>query len=283
MSRPRLSWPDEQLREIMDALVARDRDFPLDNARFLDSLVDDVRAVTGRLYGATTYVRLLRDLSAMTGVTRCPSAPTIQKAIARAQALSPTRGGPVSEPGDGPGLDVHTLRRMLEPMLRETVAPLLAQQVASVSAQQGGAKSSGTTGEATLRLQLAEAALEDAHARIRRVDDENARLRRELGETQAARDLAGQHVKQMLAELHQVIAASASGSGALATVAEQLSGTERFLKSQNDSVRLQASAEADALRAQVRQLRERVDHLMLDNDQYRRALAAQRGNLPSAR
>jgi hypothetical protein len=276
VSRPRLSWPDDQLREIMDAIVARDRDFPLDNARFLEALVDDIRATTGRLYGATTYVRLLRDLSAMTGVTRCPSAPTIQKAIARAQALAPTHTGPVSEAGDAPGLDVHTLRRMLEPMLRDTVAPLLAQQVASVSAQQGGAKSSGIAGEATLRLQLTEAALEDAHARIRRVDDENARLRRELGEAEAARDLAGQHVKRMLEDLHQVIAASASGSGALARVAEQLAGTERFLKSQNDAVRLQASSQAEALRHQVTQLRERVDHLLLENDQYRRALAVQR-------
>lgn len=280
MSRQRLSWPDEQLREIMDVIVARDRDFPLDNARFLDSLVDDVRAVTGRLYGATTYVRLLRDLSAMTGVTRCPSAPTIQKAVARAQALAPTHSGPARETGDAPALDMHSLRRMLEPMLRETVAPLLAQQVTLVAGRQDDAPAIGA--ESTLRLQLAEAALADAHARIRRVEEENARLRRELGEAGAARDLAGQHVKQMLEELHQVIAASANGSGALARVAEQLVGTERFLKAQNDAVRLQATAEADALRSHVRQLRERIDHLTLDNDQYRRALVTQRGNPPSA-
>lgn len=34
VSRPRLSWPDEQRREIMDAFVARDRDFPHGNARY---------------------------------------------------------------------------------------------------------------------------------------------------------------------------------------------------------------------------------------------------------
>ncbi|MFB9124569.1 hypothetical protein ACFFYR_15915 [Paraburkholderia dipogonis] len=62
-------------------------------------------------------------------------------------------------------------------------------------------------------------------------------------------------------------------------MAGQLAGTERFLKSQNDAVRLQASAEADALRRQVTQLRERVDHLLLDNDQYRRTLSSrQPGN-----
>lgn len=42
---------------------------------------------------------------------------------------------------------------------------------------------------------------------------------------------------------------------------------------QNDAVRLQAGGEADALRAQNGQLRERIDHLMLEVDQYRRTLS----------
>ncbi|WP_208328636.1 hypothetical protein [Paraburkholderia sp. BL6665CI2N2] len=56
--------------------------------------------------------------------------------------------------------------------------------------------------------------------------------------------------------------------------AAQLAGTERFLKMQNDAVRLQASGEADALRAQNSQLRERIDHLLLEVDQYRRTLSS---------
>jgi hypothetical protein len=39
-----------------------------------------------------------------------------------------------------------------------------------------------------------------------------------------------------------------------------LAGTERFLKAQNDAVRQQALTEADALRAQNQQLRERIDY-----------------------
>jgi len=64
----------------------------------------------------------------------------------------------------------------------------------------------------------------------------------------------------------------ASGAS-LARAADQLTGTERFLKAQNDAVRRQVSAEADAVRAQNRQMRERIDHLLLANDQYRRTLA----------
>ncbi|MFL9913798.1 hypothetical protein [Paraburkholderia sp. RL17-337-BIB-A] len=63
------------------------------------------------------------------------------------------------------------------------------------------------------------------------------------------------------------------GATTLARTAEQLVGTERFLKMQNDAVRLQASGEADALRAQNGQLRERIDHLLLEVDEYRRTFS----------
>ncbi|MEM5372668.1 hypothetical protein V4C53_42560 [Paraburkholderia azotifigens] len=88
MGRPRIEWDDAQLRAIMGALAALDRDFPLDNARFLDGLVAAMRAITGRVYGATTYGRLLRDVAPQAGVTRRPSTPTIQAAVLRAQALA---------------------------------------------------------------------------------------------------------------------------------------------------------------------------------------------------
>ena len=67
---------------------------------------------------------------------------------------------------------------------------------------------------------------------------------------------------------------SAGAAQALADVSRKLSGTESFLKLQNDAVRIQASAEADALKSRVKYLQERIDHLLLDNDQYRRALAS---------
>ncbi|MFP3559622.1 hypothetical protein SB861_54895, partial [Paraburkholderia sp. SIMBA_049] len=87
MGRPRIEWSDAQLRAIMGALAALDRDFPLDNRRFLDGLVAAVRAITSRVYGAMTYGRLLRDIAPQAGVTRRPSTPTIQAAVLRAQAL----------------------------------------------------------------------------------------------------------------------------------------------------------------------------------------------------
>jgi protein subunit release factor A len=119
--------------------------------------------------------------------------------------------------------------------------------------------------------------MEDAHARVRRLEEDNGRLRRELGQSEVHAAIAETRIAQLLEELHGAIAESSNGARARAKVAEQLRGTEQFLKLQNDSVRLQATAEADALRWQVKQLQERVDHLLLDNDQYRRALVAKGG------
>jgi uncharacterized coiled-coil DUF342 family protein len=70
----------------------------------------------------------------------------------------------------------------------------------------------------------------------------------------------------------------------LARAARQLVRTEKFLTAQNDAARLQALAEADALRTQNRQLRERVDQLVLDNDRHRRTpgnRASEDGKPPS--
>ncbi|MCI0151400.1 hypothetical protein KNO81_36680 [Paraburkholderia sediminicola] len=245
MGRPRIEWNDAQLLAIMNGIAAIDRDFPRDNARFLDGLIAEVRAITGRVFGATTYSRLLRDVAPQSGVQRHPSAPTVQQAILRAQALAP-----MSQPGsaDSRPVDLELMRQALAPVVREALAPLYASQ-------------------------RERAALEDAHARIRRLEQDNAQLHRELGEAHAARDLAGEHVNRLLGELHASIERAGVGATALAQTATQLAGTERFLKMQNDAVRLQASGEADALRAQNGQLRERIDHLLLEVDRYRRTLS----------
>ena len=39
MGRPRIEWSDAQLLAIMNGIAAIDRDFPRDNARFLDGVI----------------------------------------------------------------------------------------------------------------------------------------------------------------------------------------------------------------------------------------------------
>ena len=302
MGRPRIEWNDAQLRAIMGALVALERDFPLDNARFLDGLVAAVRAITGRVYGAMTYGRLLRDVAPQSGVTRRPSTPTIQAAVLRAQALEhgaveaaaeaaalvpvasrfASTGGSMLRPAAGQGragegasypitLNADALRGALAPLVRE----LLRESIAPVHALLVQAGKSAVAGDGDgCQPQLTRAALEDAHARIRQLEKEMGELRRELGAAQAARDLAGEHVNAMLADLRETIVASGRDAELLARAVGQLAGTEKFLKAQNDAIRVQASADAEALRTQNRQLRERIDHLIFDNERYRRVIAS---------
>lgn len=243
--------------------------YPDDNDRFLDAIIEEIDTITGRVYGAATYERLI---GADQAVSRRPSRTTIQKAIERAQRArrSPSGGDELHESVDPlPGQDVT-----LEAAVRAAVAPLhalIAQLYREISTPRDVAVADSR------QLPLMQAALEEAQGGIRKLETENAGLQRELGEARAKASILEGTVAKQYAELQRALAASASGADSLARVAKRLEGTEQFLKMQNDAVRLQATAEADALRRQAQQLRERIDHLLLDNDQYRRALAVQRG------
>jgi hypothetical protein len=238
MGRPRIEWSDSQVRAFSSAVAVLDRHFPRDNTGFLDGLVAAVRATTGRVYGATTYGRLLRDVAPQVGVRRRPSTPTIQSAVLRAQALE---RGAVQAAAEASALlpadsrvataaavkqlsavaqrrkredarhpvtvDADALRASLTPLLREllreSIAPLHARAVQRMSSNAGD--------ESARELQLTTAALKDARARIRQLEFEMGELRRELGAAQAARDLAGVHVSAMLEDLREAIAASRQG------------------------------------------------------------------------
>ncbi|OUL79498.1 hypothetical protein CA603_33360, partial [Paraburkholderia hospita] len=183
----------------------------------------------------------------------------------------------VHRPLDAGAVGVPLAAPLARELVRGANAPVHALLARQASPAQGGYAEEH-------QLQLATVALEDPHGRIRQLEKEMGELRRELGAAQAARDLAGEHVNAMLVDLRQTIAASGRDVESLARAARQLVRTEKFLTAQNDAARLQALAEADALRTQNRQLRERVDQLVLDNDRYRRTLrnrASQDGKPPS--
>jgi hypothetical protein len=306
MGRPRIEWTDTQLRQILAALPRLNRDTQQDNARFLDGVIAVVRVATGRLYGATTYSKLLQHVAPQAGIERRPSSSTVQAAVLRAQSLA------AAQPGAGPsaaegakwagatrgsrdrngatvtragrsaanrareradaGVTVDTLQSALVPAIRDVLTPLLGQlQIASA---QGCAP---TRRDDALQLRLTEAALADAHARIQRLEEEAAHLRCELGRAEAARDLAGKHVNAMLEGLHDTIIGSGNSAAMLTQAVRRLDGTGRFLKTQNEAIHRQAAREAAALREQNRKLSERIDRLVLDNNHYRQVLAAQPG------
>lgn len=289
MARTALGWPDHEMRAIMGAIRDAHQRHPSENDRFLDTLIAQIAAVTGRLYGQSTYDRLIRSTLGLEHLTRRPSAPTIQKAIARAQASgAPAAAGrtalerPLAH-SEGAAPEELALRQAVEPAVRDALAPLQATVANLAEAVRLKPLAPVAGPGLEFQLQLAQASLQEAHARMRRLDDELAQLRRELGAAEARAQSADTRVAAMLAEVLSALAASASGAQALAGIAHRLEGTERFLKQQNDAVRLQASAEVDGLRRHNQQLRDQISHLQLESDQYRRALAAQRQAAPQAR
>lgn len=83
MSRSPLSFDDTTLAALLGAARDANAAHPHDNPAFLDMFLHAAWQAARRLYGAQTYLRLM----AQAGVTRRPSAGTVQKAIVRARAV----------------------------------------------------------------------------------------------------------------------------------------------------------------------------------------------------
>lgn len=83
------------MRDIMRTIRDEHQRHPSDNDSFLDAPIAGIATVTGRLYGQSTYDRLIRSTLGIEHIKRRPSAPTIQRAIAWAQssAAPPTASG----------------------------------------------------------------------------------------------------------------------------------------------------------------------------------------------
>ena len=83
MARSALKFDDETYAALLGAARDADAAHPHNNPAFLDAFLSDAWKAAHRIYGAQTYLRFM----AQAGVTRRPSAGTVQKAIVRARAL----------------------------------------------------------------------------------------------------------------------------------------------------------------------------------------------------
>ncbi|MFM0700710.1 hypothetical protein [Paraburkholderia sediminicola] len=127
------------------------------------------------------------------------------------------------------------MRQALAPVVCKALAPwYTSQRERAVDHQTVTADDAGGVGETRQQAPL-RAALEDARARVRRLEQENAHLHRELGEAHAARDLAGEHVNRLLGDLYAVIERAGLGTTPLEKTAAQLAGTEQWTASSRTS------------------------------------------------
>lgn len=201
------------------------------------AFVREARAVTRRLHGAQTYLRLL----AAAGVLRRPSTATVQKAIEQVRDEG-MEDRPRSV--DAMGVDA---RGLIEAAVRRAVGERIQAPVAE-----------STDANLKIRLQASEQALADAYRRIRQLKQENSELRRQLGRADGAAQATQHSLAQAVAQLHAERAAGHGAAAHLAETANRLAGTERFLKLQNDAVRQQIEGSARQWQRRAESLEGRV-------------------------
>lgn len=161
MGRTSLSWQKDEMDAIMHVINRSHLNHPTDNEQFLGELIGKIAEVTGRVYGQSTYDRLIRAALGVNGTKRRPSAPTIQRAIERyREANQETIGARSAHPRP--------------PLANETSAALPAaarQLLESLLAR---------SDEDNKTIQHALEALAEAHAHIASLERENTQLREKL-------------------------------------------------------------------------------------------------------
>ncbi|ALF89526.1 MULTISPECIES: hypothetical protein [Ralstonia solanacearum species complex] len=261
MARPSQQFSDEQLRQIAEAICQLDVAFPHDNGIFLDEVIDAVRQITRRVYGARRYGNWLVDA----GISRRPSNTTLQKAVDRARARGRVEGGAVVltdmvEPWPIPWAPAETGTRADRPA-RATRDLVASRAIGSPAA---GAEWM----EARIRADVAERALEHEVARNRQLQAAMADLERRLGEALVSAPAATPGLTgETLQRLQQTFETVSRLEGA----ANALAGTERFLRLQNDAVRQQTQNETEQLRQRIRALEAEAVQLRTQVEAYRRA------------
>ncbi|ATJ89217.1 DNA-binding protein [Ralstonia solanacearum] len=261
MARPSQQFSDEQLQQITEAIRQLDVAFPHDNGVFLDEVIDAVRQITRRVYGARRYGNWLVDA----GISRRPSNTTLQKAVDRARARGRVEGGAVVltdmvEPWPIPWVPAETGTRT-ERSARATRDLVASRAIGSPAA---GAEWM----EARIRADVAERALEHEVARNRQLQAAMADLERRLGEALVSAPIAAPGLTgETLQRLQQTFETVSRLEGA----ADALAGTERFLRLQNDAVRQQTQNEAEQLRQRIRALEAEAVQLRTQLEAYRRA------------
>lgn len=172
MGRASLSWQKNEMDAIMHAISNAHRTHPTDNEQFLGEVISKIAEVTGRVYGQSTYDRLIRAALGVNGTKRRPSAPTIQRAIERYREASQETIGTRST--RLPSRLDNEIGAMLPPAARQLLDSLLAR-----------------SDEDNKAIQHALEALAAAHARVASLERENAQLREALVATQAEHGARG--------------------------------------------------------------------------------------------
>ncbi|WP_425953135.1 hypothetical protein [Ralstonia pseudosolanacearum] len=233
------------------------------NVEFLDQFIAGVTRCTGRLYGQTTYVRLLEKFE----IPRRPSAQTWSKAINRARLLGIGFSGALAN-----GV------RMGETEQVASSPPLVALHTVQIESEQAD-----ELVELRARVQLAEMSSRDAYKRIKELESERkaieferkALLERAVTAEVAAR-LATEQVEreraEHISEKATLLASNNAMAKSMAEAADRFSGLERHLRLQTDAVRQEMSQQLHTLKSRAEVAEKTLAAVETQNDAMRRML-----------
>lgn len=257
MARPRISFTDAQMRGMIPAAEAADRNAaPGDNGRFLDEFIVGVTRCTGRIYGQTTYERLLDAFL----IRRRPSAQTWSKAIQRAHASGIALTAPTSEPATAQTLSVD----------KQALVPAVAAPAPQIAV--GQQISNDELLELKTRVQVAESALRDAYARISGLEAQRASLLDRATTAEAAARVAGEQIENERTEHAAQAQALTDRLGELSATVTRLSGLERHLLLQTDALRQDLGQQRDLYKARAEAAEKALAVERTQSDAMRRIL-----------
>lgn len=174
MARSALKFDDGTYAALLAAARDADTAYPHDNPAFLDAFLSDAWLAAHRIYGAQTYLRFMAEA----GVTRRPSAGTVQKAIDRARL---TYEVPASQAFAAGAYASQSVRaRQLEQNLARAISMLATLP-----------ESHPPTGDAVTDVA-------DAMRRVRHLERENLALRARLAQMTVAAACAREALDETL-------------------------------------------------------------------------------------
>jgi len=229
---------------------------PYDNGRFLDEFIVGVARCTGRIYGQTTYQRLLDAFQ----IRRRPSAQTWSKAIQRAHASGIAPTAPTPDPTTALTLPVD--QQALVPAVA-TPAPqlIVGQQIPNDELL-----------ELKTRVQVAETALRDAYARISGLEAQRASLLDRATTAEAAARVAGEQIENERIEHAALVKALTDRLGELSATVTRLSGLEQHLLLQTDALRQDLGQQRDRYKARAEAAEKALAAERTQSDAMRRIL-----------
>jgi hypothetical protein len=267
VARPVITFSDDEMRAMMSVAQVADRDaLPAANAGFLDAFIVGVARCTGRVYGQTTYERLLAAFQ----IRRRPSAQTWSKAIQRAHtngvALSGPTAGAASTGGLLPGGQRSPPEFPSTPTLTAAASAALAM-------------ANDELVELRSRVQVAEYALRDAYSRLSKAEAERqAALERAVSAEVGLRTASEQILTERQAHSVQVNAMTEKLS-LFSNAVDRLTGLERHLKLQTDTLRQEMGQQRDAYKARAEAAEKALGVERAQSDAMRRLLGNRTRNL----